>query len=73
MSYAAENLRDLLSLARLLRRFAEQHTQDNRHDLFLSAAVALEARAHMIATAQNIESHARERDVALHAPVNCLV
>jgi hypothetical protein len=72
MSYVAQNLRDLLSLARLLRRFAEQHAQDNHHDLFLSTAVALEARAHMIADAQPVTASSMDRDAALHAPVDCV-
>ena len=74
MSQAAENLRDLLSLARLLRRFAQEQTQDNHRLLFVSTAMALEARARLMAEA--IEAPAlldMARDQALHAPVNCLV
>jgi len=74
MSQAAENLRELLSLARLLRRFAQEKTQDNHRVLFVSTAKALEARARLMAEA--IEAPAPVdpvRDQALHAPVNCLV
>jgi hypothetical protein len=74
MSHAAESLRELLSLARLLRRFAQEQTQDNHHILFITTAIALEARAQLLATA--IETPAPvdlARDQALHAPVNCLV
>jgi hypothetical protein len=74
MSHAAENLRELLSLARLLRRFAQEQTRDNHQLLFVSTAVALEARAQLLATA--IEAPGPVdlvRDQALHAPVNCLV
>ena len=74
MSQAAENLRELLSLARLLRRFAQEQTQDNHRLLFVSTAMALEARARLMAEA--IEAPAlldMARDQALHAPVNCLV
>jgi hypothetical protein len=51
MSQAAENLRELLSLARLLRRFAQEQTQDNHRLLFVSTAMALEARARLMAEA----------------------
>ena len=74
MSQAAENLRELLSLARMLRRFAQEDTQDNHRVLFVSAAAALEARAQLLAAA--IETPAPVdpvRDQALHAPVNCFV
>ena len=74
MSQAAENLRELLSLARLLRRFAQEQTQDNHRVLFVATATALEARARLMATA--IEAPVpvdSVRDQALHAPVNCLV
>ncbi len=50
MGNAVQGLRDLLSLARMLRSFAEEHVHDNCHALFLSTAVALEARARFIAT-----------------------
>jgi hypothetical protein len=74
MSHAAENLRELLSLARLLRRFAQEQTHDNHHVLFVATAIALEARAQLLATA--VEAPAPVdlvRDQALHAPVNCIV
>jgi hypothetical protein len=74
MSQAAENLRELLSLARMLRRFAKEQTQDNNRVLFVSTATALEARAHLMAEA--VEAPAPMdlvREEALHAPVNCLV
>jgi hypothetical protein len=74
MSQAAENLRELLSLARLLRRFAQEQTQDNHRALFVSTAMALEARARLMAAA--IETPVLVdpvRDQALHAPINCLV
>jgi hypothetical protein len=73
MGFDAQNLRDLLSLARLLRRFAEQHNYDANRELFLTTAVALEARAHFLAAAPNGEAVGLEQDVALHAPVNQLV
>ena len=72
MTNAPQNLRELLALARMLRRFAEEHTYDNHHDLFMATATALEDRAHMIADAQEITVASREHDKALHAPVNCM-
>ena len=71
MGYAVHDLRDLLSLARMLRGFSEEHAHDNNHDLFLNTAVALEARAHFMATTDNLMG--LERDTAIHAPVNLLV
>jgi hypothetical protein len=74
MGHAAESLRELLSLARLLRRFAQEQTHDNHHVLFITTAIALEARAQLLAAA--IEAPAPVdpvRDQALHAPVNCFV
>ena len=73
MAIDAQNLRDLLSLARLLRRFAEQHTYDANQELFLSTAIALEARAHFLAEAPDGQPIGLERDSALHARVNQLV
>ena len=71
MGYAVQGLRDLLSLAHMLRGFAEEHINDNYHAVFLSTAVALEARARFIATADHVEG--LEHDTAIHAPVNMLV
>ena len=72
MTNAPQNLRDLLALARMLRRFAEEHTYDNHHDLFVATAAALEDRAHSIANAQPVTADSVERDTALHAPVDCM-
>ena len=71
MGYAVHDLRDLLSLARLLRRFAEEHAGDSTHALFLDTVVALEARAHFLATANDVTG--LEQDTALHTPVNMVV
>ena len=74
MGQTAQNLRDMLSLARMLRRFAMEQTHDNHHVLFISTAIALEARAHYLATTPEAVAIVElERDDALHAPVNCLV
>jgi hypothetical protein len=69
----AQTLRDILSLARLLRRFAEERTCDNHHDLFMTTAAALEDRAHSMANAEEAPAWNLARDPALHAPVNCCV
>lgn len=73
MARDVQNLRDLLSLARLLRRFAEQHNYDANRELFLATAAALEARTHFLATAPAGETAALERAIAPHAPINQLV
>jgi hypothetical protein len=73
MGQAAQNLRDLLSLARMLRRFAIERSHDNHHVLFISAAMALEARAHALATTPQAAAMELERANALHAPVDRLV
>ena len=71
MAYAANNLRDLLALARMLRDFARRHPRDKNCRLFLSSAAALEAHAHLISTAA--QGGDPKRDAALHAPVNVVV
>jgi hypothetical protein len=71
MTYEAHGLRNLLSLARMLRGFAEEHAHDNNHALFLSTAVALEERAHFIANAE--DTGELEHDTAIHAPVDMVV
>jgi len=70
MSNAAQNLRDLLALARLLRDFAQRHPRDQNYGLFLSSATALEAHAHMVSTAA--QGGDIKRGAARHAPVNLL-
>jgi hypothetical protein len=73
MGQAAQNLRDLLSLARMLRRFALERSHDNHHVLFVSTAMALEARAHTLATTPQAAAMDLECAGALHAPVDRLV
>jgi hypothetical protein len=72
MGYAVQDLRDLLALARLLRRVAQEEAYDAHCDLFLETAGALEARAFRMA----IYGGDAGRDLSeseLHAPVNLLV
>ena len=71
MGYAVHDMRDLLSLARMLRSFAEEHAHDNYHALFFDTAVALEARAHFMAHSSRPKG--LEQDMALHAPINMTV
>ena len=72
MGYVVQDLRDLLALARMLRRVAQEEAFDAHCDLFLETAGALEARAFRFA----IYGGDADRDMsqsALHAPVNLLV
>ncbi len=72
MAYSAQYLRDLLSLAKTLRRFVDLHGEDANHDLFITAAGALDVRAHHLATVNGDLLEVRH-DAALRAPVNQLV
>ena len=45
MAYTEQNFHDLLALARVLRRFAQDNGYDGRQRLLLDAAAALEERA----------------------------
>lgn len=73
MASNAQNLRDLLCLARLLRGFAEEHRYDANRELFLATAMALEGRAHLMAAVPDCAKNVMERNAALHARVNLLV
>lgn len=70
MAYEGHDLRDLLGIARLLRRLAEEHLRDPYNRLFLDTAVALEARAQFLAT--HVRPEGLRGDEALHAPVDLL-
>ena len=71
--YKAHELRDLLSLAGLLRDFADHHLGDASRDQFVSTAEALEARAHALADMPEVNLAALPRNMSLYAPVNRLV
>ena len=73
MARDVRTLRELMSLARLLRTFAEKHRYDPNHELFVATALALEARAHFLAATPQGTPMDMDRDMALHAPVNRLV
>ena len=72
MGYAAHNLTDFIALARILRECARQHEQGGSHDLLVSAAPAVEARAHFLAQVTGAPG-ALDRGATLHAPVNLVV
>ena len=72
MGYAIQDFRDLLALARLLRRIAQERSYDGEHELLLDTAAALEARAF----AQDCDAPGgpeQKPAPALRAPVNFLV
>jgi hypothetical protein len=71
--HKAHDLRDLLSLARLLRDFADHHDGDASHDQFLSTAEALEAQAHIMADTPDLNLTGLFPDRSLYAPVNRLI
>ena len=62
-----------LALFAALFSFAIERSHDNHHVLFISAAMALEARAHALATTPQAAAMELERANALHAPVDRLV
>jgi hypothetical protein len=68
MEYAVQDLRTLMSVAGLLRRYAAEQLGDNSHELFLGTAAALEERAH--ALAEGRETEEAPEDAILHAPVD---
>lgn len=73
MEYSVQDLRDLLALARMLRRFARDH--DDHQCLFLETASVLEARAFFIANSDHhtTPEQAPGRDPKRHAPVDVLI
>ena len=75
MEYAVQDFREMLTLARLLRRVAQEHAYDAQCDLFLNAAAALEGRAFAIVNADGRTGPALQAQIepARHAPLNLLV
>ena len=49
MGQALKDLRDYMSLAQRLRRFAQSHPTDANHDIFSATAAALENKAQAMA------------------------
>lgn len=73
MALDVHNIRELLSLARLLRHFALQYHYDINRELFLASALALEARARLLANSPDTDPQSLEHELVLHAPVDQLV
>ena len=74
MGYAVQDLRDLLVLARILRRCAQEQAHDADCGLFLETAAALESRAFSLALSGDIANGrpAPRDDKVLHAPVDVM-
>jgi hypothetical protein len=72
MGYAVQDLRNLLVLARILRRCAQDPAYDADCGLFLETAAALESRAFSIAISGELSGghSSAQADKALHAPVD---
>ena len=73
MGYAVQDLRDLLVLARILRRCAQEQAHDADCGLFLETAAALESRAFSIAISGEVSNPASRDEKVLHAPVNLVI
>ena len=67
----AQQIRDLVSLARMLRYCADEDAHQAQQDLFLDTAAVLEHRAReLAATGDGVDE---QEDAALHARVNLLI
>jgi hypothetical protein len=75
MGYAVQDLRNLLVLARILRRCAQEPAYDSDCGLFLETAAALESRAFSIAISGELSGGVAgaHNDKARHAPVDLKV
>ena len=71
MGYTAQNSKDFLALARMLRNYAERHAGDCNNALFLSTAAVLEGEARL-AAASPVVGPAGGGDV-LHDPINVVI
>lgn len=72
MGYAADDLRNLLSVAKKLRGLAQESPAAADRSLYLAAAVALEARAAWLA-GHLPEARYDQEEPVLHRPVDLLV
>ena len=70
MAYPAQTFRDLLALARLLRRFAQEQSYDGEHGLLLDTASALEVRAFALANGSSEVNVNQPADKVVHGPVD---
>lgn len=78
MAYTAQNSRDFLALARMLRDYAQRHPGEENNALFLSTAEVLEGQARLAAsTAGRVANGVRARAFAssdtLHDPINVVI
>ena len=78
MGYTAQNSRDFLALARMLRNYAERHAGDSNNELFLSTAAVLEGQARLAANAATaagaVARCGRElQSDVLHHPINVVI
>ena len=67
----AQQIRDLVSLARMLRYCADEDAHQAQQDLFLDTAAVLEHRARELAATGDAVDE--DEDAALHARVNLLI
>ena len=77
MGYTAQNSRDFLALARMLRDYARRHPGEDNNALFLSTAEVLEGQARLAAStaspARAIRPRPAESSAALHNPINVVI
>jgi hypothetical protein len=72
MEHSTEDLRNLLSVAKKLRRLAVDTPAAADRDLYIAAAAVLETRAGWLAT-HLPGDHCEPRDAGLHQPVDLMV
>lgn len=73
MGYTAQNSKDFLALARMLRDYAMRHEGDSDNALFLSTAAMLEGQARLAARAAAPRAGDLKRGDVLHNPVNVII
>jgi hypothetical protein len=66
----AQHIRELVSLARMLRMCADEYTHRAQHDLFLDTAAVLEHRARELTASWDMPE---DEDATLHARVDLLI
>ena len=70
MGYTAQNSRDFLALARMLRDYARRHAGDGNNALFLSTAAVLEGQAQLAASGPLADAKLGD---PLHHPINVVI
>jgi hypothetical protein len=71
MGQSIQDVRDLIALARRLRRIADEHPRDHIYHRLLTAAAEIEQRALLLVEAG--EAPAPEKDARPHAPINLMI